>query len=190
VERENSDKSLDSAVDGSEIDDIEISAAQSGDEKEEKPAEAEYSESDYLNQLQRVQAEFINYKKRIEQQRSEWQHLVTREILYQLLPILDDYDLFFKHENQSQAESRDGIKMIYDKMLSILTEMGLEVLSADNAEFDPELHEAVHVEKSTETPHGQILDVWQKGYQFRGKLLRPAKVIVADGDVVKETDER
>ena len=193
MEREKVDNGSDETnVTDGEIELSQTAEAKTSDENriEELSIDKKGTESDYLNQLQRVQAEFINYKKRIEQQRSEWQTLVTREILYQLLPILDDYDLFFKHEKQSDAEAKVGVRMIYDKMVSILADMGLEVITTEKAEFDPELHEAVHVKKSENTPHGQILEVWQKGYQFRGKLLRPAKVIVAESSEVKETDEQ
>jgi molecular chaperone GrpE len=193
VEREK----VDAGSDETQVTDGDIELSHTVEEKtsDEDRAEEiskgnENTEFDYLSQLQRVQAEFINYKKRIEQQRSEWQTLVTREILYQLLPILDDYDLFFKHEKHSDAEVKVGVRMIYDKMVTILADMGLEVISTDKAEFNPELHEAVHVKRSENTPHGQILEVWQKGYQFRGKLLRPAKVIVAESNDVKESDEQ
>ncbi len=69
--------------------------------------------------------------------------------------------------------------MIYEKMTAILHKRGLEVIDAQNSFFNPEMHEAVIMEESNIVPHGTVLQVWEKGYKLKDKLLRPAKVKVA-----------
>jgi len=136
--------------------------------------------SDYLEQLQRLQAEFMNYKKRVERQQKEWHEYAIRDVITELLPVVDDFDYLFQHnEDHENKLPMEGVKLIYNKLKNYLEKLGLENISTHNELFDPEFHEAVKVEQTHDAEHGEILDVWQKGYTFRGKLLRPAKVKVA-----------
>jgi len=140
---------------------------------------------DYLEQLQRLQAEFVNYKKRVERQQKEWHDYAIREVLTELLPVFDDFDYLFQHnEEQEDTLPLDGVTLIYNKLKTSMEKLGLENINTQNEIFNPEIHEAVKVEQTENAEHGAILDVWQKGYTFRGKLLRPAKVKVAE---VKES---
>jgi len=156
------------------------------DEEEENTIETEKDSAESDNekaqdQLLRLQAEFINYKKRVEQQRAEWYDQATRDLLLKLLPILDDFDHLFMHTDEhAETIPLSGVKLIYDKFLNILQEIGLEQVDAEKNKFDPELHDAVHVQHHPETPDGHVIEVWQKGYKFKDKLLRPAKVNVAE----------
>lgn len=139
------------------------------------------SEEELLAQLKRLQAEFVNYKRRVEQQRVEWYDQAVKDVLLKLLPVLDDFDHLFLHLDESSEHiSAHGVKLIYEKLLSTLKSLGLEQIEAEKNAFDPELHDAVHVEQSHETPDGHVMEVWQKGYKYKDKLLRPAKVKVAE----------
>lgn len=146
----------------------------------EKEKDAKNGQPDYLAQLQRLQAEFSNYRKRTEQQRAEWHDYAQKEVVSQLLPVLDDFDhLFNHHEGQDSDFSKEGVKLIYDKLRSILEKLGVETIDTKDSMFDPSMHEAIHARETKDDPQDKILQVWQKGYLYKGKLLRPAKVVVA-----------
>jgi len=135
---------------------------------------------EYLDQLRQLQSEFADYKKRVLRQQTEWHDDSTREIIADVLPILDDFDrLFHFSANESPHVSRAAVSMIYEKMTAVFRKRGLEVIDAKNSPFDPEMHEAVITEESSIVPHGTVLQVWEKGYKLKDKLLRPAKVKVA-----------
>ena len=135
---------------------------------------------EYLDQLRQLQGEFANYKKRILRQQAEWHDDSAREIISEVIPILDDFDRLFHYSaNGSSHVSREAVNMIYEKMTAIFHKRGLEVIDAQNSCFNPELHEAVIMEESNIVPHGTVLQVWEKGYKLKDKLLRPAKVKVA-----------
>ncbi|MBN2411992.1 nucleotide exchange factor GrpE [candidate division KSB1 bacterium] len=158
----------------------------SGEVEESK----EQEKPDYLDQLQRLQAEFINYKKRVERQQKEWHEYAIRGVITELLPVVDDFDYLFQHnEEQNEELPLEGVKLIYNKLINCLKKLGLENIKTQNEIFDPELHEAVKVEQIENAEHGEILDVWQRGYTFRGKLLRPAKVKVAEVRESQNNDE-
>ncbi|MDZ7725799.1 MAG: nucleotide exchange factor GrpE [candidate division KSB1 bacterium] len=116
---------------------------------------------------------------------------MTREIVAQLLPVIDDFDILFTHSKDDSTDnvSLDGIKMIYNKLLDTLGEMGLEPIEAENETFNPAYHEAVLTEES-DKEEGTILKVWQKGFTFRDSLLRPAKVVTAkEKEAENDSDE-
>ncbi len=146
-------------------------------QKEETQNEAEK----YLSQLRRVQAEFLNYKRRTEQRMRDYEDTVTSNVLSRLLPVIDDFDIYFQHHKDEYTEDArsDGIQLIYNKLLVVLKEMGLEPIEAEGHPFEPELHEAVLTEETEEVDEGTVLKVWQKGFLFKGRLLRPAKVVTA-----------
>ncbi|MBN1998339.1 nucleotide exchange factor GrpE [candidate division KSB1 bacterium] len=157
-------------------------------EEKEKNKTAEES-VDYLDQYQRLQAEFINYRKRVEEQWAKQREEGVQSVLALLLPVLDDFNLFFgHHKNDKDQTVIIGVKMIYEKMMSSLTALGLTKVDTDSL-FNPEYHEAVVVENKQGVPSGKILDVWQPGYSYKQKLLRPAKVKVAEAVEVREKNE-
>lgn len=135
---------------------------------------------DYYDQFLRMQAEFQNYKRRSEQRMQEWRMYAARDIISQLLPAIDDFDILFQHHPDGSEKIRvDGVKMIYNKMMASLQALGLDPIEAENQEFDPHLHEAVMAEETDEVEEGHVLKVWQRGFMFKDQLLRPAKVITA-----------
>lgn len=150
------------------------------DEKvpEEKTPDENYP--DYYDQYMRVQAEFQNYKRRSEQRMQEWRMYAAKDIVSQLLPVIDDFDILFAHHNDGSEElCVDGVRMIYNKLLSSLKEIGLQPIDATGEAFDPNLHEALMAEETNEVDEGHVLKVWQQGFLFKDQLLRPAKVITA-----------
>lgn len=129
---------------------------------------------------QRTQADFVNYKKQSADERIKLIKSAGADIVDQLLPVLDHFQLAAKHlpkelENDNWAQ---GIKQIEKQFENILSENGLERIESVGIEFDPELHEAVEEVESEESP-GTVVEEILSGYKFAGEVLRPAKVKVA-----------
>lgn len=134
----------------------------------------------YLDQWQRTQADFDNYRRRTEQEKSELSQNTTCMVLANVLPVMDDLDRALGSIPESSANLPwiDGVKLIYKKFHAILESMGLEELCALGQPFDPALHEAVaHMEGD----EGKVINEVQKGYKLRNKLVRPSKVVVGKG---------
>ncbi|MBN1154808.1 nucleotide exchange factor GrpE [candidate division KSB1 bacterium] len=146
-------------------------------QSEEERTEEVGSQENYLDLLIRLKAEFSNYKRRIERERLELADLVRGELIHKLLPILDDYDLMFNHLDEEDEKSA-GFKTIYKKLMSILESEGLVAMECIGRQFDPNLHEAMLIESGSEEDDNMIVEEWQKGYFYKSKLLRAAKVKV------------
>ena len=142
--------------------------------------EADTKAAIYLEQLQRVQAEFENYKKRIEKERIHFMEIGNSECIANLLPVLDDFErLVQNHSDSSDVQLVEGMKMVKVKLFDTLYKQGLKPIESVNKSFDPAIHEAVATVEKAGFEDGQIIEEWQKGYLFNDNLLRPAKVIVA-----------
>ena len=131
------------------------------------------------DRLLRRQAEFENVRRRNERDRSEFLEYAGMEIVRELLPILDDFDRAAKTEC-SDATYRQGIDLISQRFADTLKKIGLEPIEVPpGTEFDPNLHQAVVRLETEAAPDNTILEEFQRGYNFKGKLLRPAMVKVA-----------
>jgi molecular chaperone GrpE len=100
------------------------------------------------------------------------------EIVKELLPILDDFERALKAESNS-AEYARGVEMIHHRMAETLKKLGLTPVETAGAQFDPHLHQAIERVETTDAEDGTILGEFQRGYWFKGKLLRPSMVKVA-----------
>lgn len=134
--------------------------------------------AEYKEQLQRIQAEFINYRRRIENERKKDFFTAKGTLILSLLPILDDFDRLFQHYQGKKQCSLDEVKMLYTNLKKILTEQKLTEIEDENCEFDPNCHEAVGVVETSEENEDKVIDVIQKGYKLGDKLLRPSRVRV------------
>jgi molecular chaperone GrpE len=135
--------------------------------------------ADLQDRLLRRQAEFENYRRRNERDRSEFLEYAGMEIVRELLPVLDDFERAQKTECSDQ-NYRKGIELIYQRLEDTLKKIGLEPVEVPpGTVFDPNLHQAVVRVETDEAPDNTILDEFQRGYNFKGKLLRPAMVKVA-----------
>jgi molecular chaperone GrpE len=128
--------------------------------------------------LVRRQAEFENFRKRTERERSEYVQYAGMEIVKDLLPILDDFERALKAESSS-AEYARGVEMIHHRMAEALKKLGLTPIETAGAQFDPHLHQAIERVETENAEDGTILGEFQRGYHFKGKLLRPSMVKVA-----------
>lgn len=135
--------------------------------------------ADLQDRLLRRQAEFENFRRRTDRDRSDFLQYAGSELVRDIIPILDDFERALKIES-ADAEYAKGVELIYQRLVDTLRKMGLEpVESQPGQPFDPNLHQAVVRVETDEVPDNTILDELQRGYNFKGKLLRPAMVRVA-----------
>ena len=127
--------------------------------------------------LQRRQAEFENYRRRNERERGELSDYATMDTLKALLPVLDDFERALKVETADKEYAR-GMEMIYQRLTDSLSKIGLEPISSEVKVFNPHLHHAVEMVDTKDHPDQTILEEYQRGYNFKGRLLRPAMVKV------------
>ena len=130
------------------------------------------------DRLLRSQAEFQNLRRRIEKEKAEWHEYAATEAVRSLLPILDDFERALKIEAADKHYTK-GMELIYQRLTDSLKKLGLEPITSTGKPFDPNLHHAVDSAETDEVEDHTILQEYQPGYNFRGKLLRPAMVKVA-----------
>jgi molecular chaperone GrpE len=138
-------------------------------------------EESYLEQLQRLHAEFSNYRRRVLREKAEWDTRSKAELLTALLPILDDLDRAEEARRvHAHGEDAEGLLLILSRLAESLRALGLEMQPTPRGTpFDPLHHEALLTEPDDEFPEGTILETLQPGYLYRGILLRPARVRVS-----------
>jgi len=134
--------------------------------------------TELADRLLRRQAEFENFRRRAERERAEVVEFANQESVRTMLPILDDFERALKATTVDKSYAR-GMEMIYQRLADALKKLGLEPISAKGQKFDPHLHHAVDMVETDAVEDHTILDEYQPGYNFRGRLLRPAMVKVA-----------
>jgi molecular chaperone GrpE len=134
--------------------------------------------SELQDLLQRRQAEFENYRKRSERERGEILDIAAMDTIRALLPALDDFERALKHETTDKEYAR-GIELIYQRLMEALKKLGLEPIVNDVPIFNPHIHHAVEMVETKDHPDQTILEEYQRGYYFKGRLLRPSMVKVA-----------
>ena len=125
--------------------------------------------------LQRLQAEFANYRKRIERDRSLASDLAISSVLFEFLAILDDLD-----RAESHGELSGGFKAVAEQINATMTKLGLEKYGSAPEAFDPNIHEALLHETSSEVRETTVSKILQPGYKYKERILRPARVVVTD----------
>ena len=128
--------------------------------------------------LRRRQAEFDNFRKRAEREKSEVLEFAHSDSVRAILPVLDDFERALKTQTSDKAYAR-GMEMIYQRLADSLKKLGLETITTKGQKFDPHLHHAVDMVETNDVEEQTILDEYQPGYNFRGRPLRPAMVKVA-----------
>jgi len=134
--------------------------------------------NDLVDRLLRRQAEFDNFRRRAERERADVLEYAHTESVRAILPILDDFERALKMESNDKEYAR-GMELIYQRLSDALKKLGLEPISSKGEKFDPNLHHAVDTVETNNVADHTILEEFQRGYNFRGRLLRPAMVKVA-----------
>jgi molecular chaperone GrpE len=147
------------------------------DRLKEKEAEA----AEYLDSLRRLQADFENYKKRMLKEQTEFAAAACKDLVVELIPVLDNFERALKAGGQSKDSAAfcKGMEMVHGQLVEILKRAGLDEIDPLGQEFDPLHHEAVLQVGSDEHEDNTVVEVMQKGYELKGKLLRPAAVKVS-----------
>ena len=135
--------------------------------------------NDLLDRLLRRQAEFDNFRRRAERERADVLEYANTETVRSIVPILDDFERALKVECSGNKEYVRGMELIHQRLSDALKKLGLEPISAKGLKFDPHIHHAVEMSETDQVEDHTILEEYQRGYNFRGKLLRPAMVKVS-----------
>lgn len=131
--------------------------------------------------LQRVQADFVNFKRRSQKEREGIVDLVKEEVLNHFLPLLDDIERLLEHLPEKDTSYTKGIKQVAKRVDDVLDQLGVEKVEATGQEFDPNLHEAVSMGEGD--GENEVVDeVMQTGYKLEERVIRPAKVKVVKAE--------
>ncbi|MGA0866966.1 MAG: nucleotide exchange factor GrpE [Candidatus Nanopelagicaceae bacterium] len=131
--------------------------------------------ADLTADLQRLQAEYSNYRKRVERDRALAHEIAVSSVLNELLPILDDLE-----RAESHGELTGGFKAVADQLISITSRIGLVRFGEAPSTFDPNIHDAMMHETSDEVTETTVTAILQPGYKFKERIVRPARVTVTD----------
>jgi molecular chaperone GrpE len=144
-------------------------------------AEIAQKADEYLRLAQRTQADFINYRRRVDEERSQQARDANLAFLQRLLPILDDFERAFANATPEDLESSwgKGVQLVERNLRGLLAAEDVQRIPADSAEFDPREHEAVGSQSSVDVPEGHVLHVVRQGYRKGDRVIRPAQVIIA-----------
>jgi molecular chaperone GrpE len=138
---------------------------------------------DNWQRLLRTSADLDNYKKRAARERDEAVKFANESLIKKLVPVLDNFEMALAAAGQNQTGTsqslQTGVAMIHQLLRNALLESGLEEVDSTGKTFDPNWHEAVSQQETTDVPEGQVLQQLRKGYKLRERLIRPATVIVA-----------
>ena len=130
----------------------------------------------------RANAEMMNFKRRKEEETSNLLKYANEDVLKSLLPVVDNFERGIKLDDNDLSDEvskfLSGFKMIYTSVIEILNKFEVKEILAEGIEFDPTVHQAVLMEHNESKPHGVILEVLQKGYMYKDRVLRPAMVKV------------
>ncbi len=133
--------------------------------------------------LLRTTADFDNFKKRAARERQEAIKFANESLIQKIVPVLDNFEMALAAAQSSSTDGlkslSEGVAMIHAQLRQALAESGLEEISATGQVFNPNLHEAVSQQESSEVAEGHVLQQLRKGYKLRERLIRPATVIVA-----------
>ncbi|HET8550607.1 MAG TPA: nucleotide exchange factor GrpE [Bryobacteraceae bacterium] len=138
--------------------------------------------ADLQDRLLRRQAEFENFRRRSERERLDVADFVSMETVRPLLTALDDFERALKAAQTTDGADTEfvkGVELIYNRLLDTLTKLGLEPIEAVGRPFDPNQHNAIQREETQDAEENTVLEEYQRGYNFRGRLLRPSMVKVA-----------
>jgi molecular chaperone GrpE len=138
-------------------------------------ADAERQRDEYLDALQRLKAEFDNYRKRVARDQQELAARAHERLVKELVPVLDDLERAIAHE----GDIEEGVKLVHRALSEALAKEGLTQIETEG-KFDPHTQEALLAQPS-EAEEGTVIQVLQKGYTLGDRVLRPARVIISSG---------
>ena len=147
--------------------------------EEDKTAELEAQLQEKNDRILRLQADFENFRRRTAKEKEELAAVITQNLLTDLLPLLDNFERAMAVEQTDGEAFQKGVEMIFTQLREVMEKHGLENIEAEGAAFDPNVHQAVMRVENPDVEDGTITQVLQKGYQAKGRVIRPAMVQVA-----------
>ena len=164
-----------------ELGKAEEETASNADLQQAHLEEAQRELAQFRNLLQRVQADSVNYKRRVEEEREELQKRANANLVIRLLPALDNFDRALKHIPRDDALSPwlAGVELVYRDLKGVLESFGVTQIEALDKTFNPSEHESVFYEMSEDREEGKVMSVVREGYKLHGWVLRPAQVSVS-----------
>ena len=158
-------------------------------EKDKKIAELETQLQELKDTLLRKAAEFENYKRRTENEQMNLLKYAAENFIVKLLPIVDDFERSLQHSDDAQDKEaiKQGIKLVYDKLMKLLDEQGVKKIDAVGKPFDVEFHEALMQRKDDSVEPHTVLDEVEKGYLYKDKVIRHSKVVVSEDSPEQQT---
>ena len=131
------------------------------------------------NRLLRLTAESGNYRKRAAREKEEARQFANQSLIEKFLPVMDNFQMALEAAKDADPAVRDGVEMILGQFKGVLEQSGVEEVDALGQAFDPELHEAVSQQETTDVEEGVVVQQLRKGYRLHERLVRPASVVVA-----------
>ena len=162
-----------------EQNDTNKTSAEGSEEKEETCEEVKEDE-DLNTKYLRLMADFQNYKKRTEKQKSEIHAYANEKIVLKLIEVMDNFERALGADASEGDSFKQGIEMIFKQLSDVLNDAGVKEIEAESTVFDPNFHNAVMMEDTDKVESGMVSEVLQKGYTLNGKVIRPAMVKVAN----------
>ena len=161
------------------------------EEDELVPVVEEEEDESLRDQFVRLQADFANFRNRTQRERLELYQRANEDLLLEILPVLDHYELGLQNAEQHNADEAvvDGFKLVFDQFQNVLNKFNLKPIEAVGEAFDPHKHEALTHMPSEEYPAETCSNQVRRGYMFADKLLRAAQVVVSSGPAEPEEDE-
>ncbi len=150
----------------------------------EAAAEPALSPEEVLkDRLLRLQADFENYRKRMDREKKDWIAFASEKLVLELLPVLDHFELGLADgaKNGAAPAFIEGFQLICNQLRAALEKAGVQAIDAEGAAFDPHLHEAITHLPSDDVPEGHVVAQTRRGYKLGDKLLRAAQVVVSSG---------
>ena len=147
----------------------------------EKLKKCQEEKQEYLDNWQRAQADFLNLRKRDEEDKQKAIKFAKQELMEEVISVLDSFDMAFGNKEvweKAPEVWREGVTRIHNQLENILTKNGLDKIAPLGEKFDPNFHEAVSSGPVSEDKDGEIIQVLQAGYRLHEKVIRPAKVVV------------
>ena len=147
--------------------------------EEDRTSELEAQLQEKNDRILRLQADFENFRRRTAKEKEELAAVITQNILTDFLPLLDNFERAMAVEQSDVEAFQKGVEMIFTQLREVMEKHGLENIEAEGAPFDPNVHQAVMRVENPDVEDGTITQVLQKGYQAKGRVIRPAMVQVA-----------
>ncbi|MBI4977336.1 MAG: nucleotide exchange factor GrpE [Spirochaetes bacterium] len=140
--------------------------------------ELEAKVREYEDIAKRTRAESENMRKRMEKEKAEFLKFSNKKLIVSFLDFLDDFDRALKTDIKDARDFFDGMTLIHKRLINILDSYGVKEIAALNTEFDPNIHEAISLEESSDYDHEKVIEVYQKGYKMYDDVIRTVKVRV------------